>query len=318
MSAFRTLLTGLSAGATAMYFYDPVRGEARRTRLTDKVTNCVHELTDSLCTVKRAAETNVDRVVAAATGRQTEVPAAHAASDQPAPGDNSQGSTNDESWSPVAEAAMKLGGYAVLGKLALGRAFWPTVVGGTGLYYAAKQGAFNDLSGPLGEMGQSLRSTFGQQVRNMMPGQNNLHREIGEIMSTDVAWCTADSPLSEAARLMREHDCGAIPVVDDGVMRRPVGVITDRDIAVRVVAEGRNTAEVKVRDCMSSPVATALQSTSLCEVMRIMEDSKLRRMVIVDNDGRICGMVAQADLAREAPEDQVGEVVREVSEPQSA
>jgi len=301
-----------------MYFYDPARGEARRSQLTEKVSNCVHELTDSVCVVKRAAETNIDRVVAAATGRQVDIPAAHAAADESAPVYNAVGSTVDESWSPVAEAAMKLGGYAVLGKLALGRAFWPTVVGGTGLYYAAKQGAFNDLSGPLGEAGRSLRSAFGDQVRNLMPGQKNLHREIGEIMSTDVAWCTADSPLSEAARLMREHDCGAIPVVDDGVMRRPVGVITDRDIAVRVVAEGRNTAEVKVRDCMSTPVATAHRSTSLCEVMHIMEDSKLRRMVIVDNDGRTVGMVAQADLAREAPEDQVGEVVREVSEPQTA
>jgi CBS domain-containing protein len=316
MSAFRTLLTGLSAGATAMYFYDPVRGEARRARLTEKVSNCVHEITDSVCVVKRAAETNVDRVMAAATGRQIDIPAAHAAADQSA-AEFGAAATGDESWSPVAEAAMKLGGYAVLGKLALGRAFWPTLVGGTGLYYAAKQGAFNDLSGPLGEMGHSLRSAFGEQVRGMMPRHNKLQREIGEIMSTSIAWCTADSPLSEAARLMREHDCGAIPVVDDGVMRRPVGVITDRDIAVRVVAEGRNTAEVKVRDCMSTPVATAHRSTSLCEVMHIMEDSKLRRMVIVDNDGRICGMVAQADLAREAPEDQVGEVVREVSEPQS-
>jgi CBS domain-containing protein len=153
-------------------------------------------------------------------------------------------------------------------------------------------------------------------VRGMLPG--NLHREIGEIMSTDVAWCTADSPLAEAARLMREHDCGAIPVVDDGVMRRPVGVITDRDIAVRVVAEGRNTSDVKVRDCMSTPVATAHRSTTLGQVMQTMEDAKLRRMVIVDDDGRVCGMVAQADLAREAPRQQVGEVVREVSEPQTA
>src|SRR5262249_39057035 len=141
MSAFRTLLTGLSAGATAMYFYDPVRGEARRTRLTEKVTNCVREITDSACVVKRTAETKIDRVVAAASGRPTDIPAAHAASDQPTPTYNPDSSGNEEAWSPVAEAAMKLSGYAVLGKLALGRAFWPTLVGGTGLYYAAKQGA---------------------------------------------------------------------------------------------------------------------------------------------------------------------------------
>ncbi|MFO0898512.1 MAG: CBS domain-containing protein [Pirellulales bacterium] len=317
---FRALLTGLGAGATAMYFYDPVRGEARREQVAAKVRDCLHELSESATVLKREAEAGIDRVSQAMSGQPRPVEAAHAASDESPL--YSSAAAGEESWPPAAEAAFKLGSYAVLGKLALGRAFWPAVIGGSGLYWAAKQGAFNDFSAaPLRDLGRSFGQSLGEHVRGLLPGRGHaedMHREIGEIMSTAVAWCTADSNLSEAARLMREHDCGAIPVVDDGVMRRPVGVITDRDIAVRVVAEGRNTAEVKVRDCMSTPVATAHRATSLCEVMHIMEDSKLRRMVIVDDDGRVCGMVAQADLAREAPQEQVGEVVREVSERQTA
>lgn len=314
---FRALLTGLGAGATAMYFYDPAQGAARRARCAAKAQDCLHELTDSFAVLKHEAEVGIDRVMSAVTGQPPPVPpAAHATVEQaqsPAGGFGE----GEGQWPPVAQAAMKVGGYAVLGKLALGRAFWPAVIGGSGLAWAAKQGAFNDLSsGPLADFGRSFSDSLSDRVRGMLPG--NMHREIGEIMSTDVAWCTADSALTEAARLMREHDCGAIPVVDDGVMRRPVGVLTDRDIAVRVVAEGRNTSDVKVCDCMSTPVATAHRSTTLGQVMQTMEDAKLRRMVIVDDDGRVCGMVAQADLAREAPRQQVGEVVREVSEPQTA
>jgi CBS domain-containing protein len=223
----------------------------------------------------------------------------------------------EESWPPAAKAALELGGYALLGRWVLGRAFWPALIGGGGLYWAAKQGALERFAPKRWRaFSRSRGASLSRRVRALFAGEPE--RQVAEIMSADVAWCTADTALSEAARLMRDHDCGAIPVVDDGLLRRPIGVITDRDLALRAVAEGRDPNQVPVRECMSLPVATAHRAASLGQVTRIMEDTKLRRVVIVDDDGRLCGIVAQADLAREAPQADVGAVVREVSEPVSS
>ncbi len=139
---------------------------------------------------------------------------------------------------------------------------------------------------------------------------------IKDIMTADPACCAPDTPLPEVARLMVEHDCGEIPVLD--AQRQPMGVITDRDITCRTVAENRNPLELTARDCMSSPVVTVASEASVGDCCKTMEDHQVRRVPVVDEQGSCCGMVAQADVARRASAQDAAEVVKEVSRPTAA
>jgi len=94
--------------------------------------------------------------------------------------------------------------------------------------------------------------------------------QVKDIMTADPACCAPHTPLPEVARLMVEHDCGEIPIVD--AQRKPVGVITDRDITCRTVAENRNPLELTARDCMSSPVVTVASEASVEDCCKTMED----------------------------------------------
>jgi CBS domain-containing protein len=115
--------------------------------------------------------------------------------------------------------------------------------------------------------------------------------------------------------MMVDCDCGEIPVVEAGNGGKPVGVITDRDITIRTVARGLNPLELTVGDCMSSPVITVTPDTSLEDLCRTLEQHQIRRAPVVDEAGRCCGVVAQADIARSASQHVAGEVVQEVSRP---
>lgn len=134
-----------------------------------------------------------------------------------------------------------------------------------------------------------------------------------DIMTESPACCGPDTPLSEVARMMVEHDCGEIPVVDEG--KKPVGVVTDRDITCRTVAEGQNPLELTARDCMSSPVVTVTPDTSVDDCCKAMEENQVRRVPVVDESGACCGMVSQADVAQRGSKDETADVVKEVSRP---
>jgi CBS domain-containing protein len=142
--------------------------------------------------------------------------------------------------------------------------------------------------------------------------------QVREIMTGDPICCTRETGLPEVARMMVEHDCGAIPVVESRENRWPVGVITDRDITCRAVAMRRNPLEMTAGDCMTPAAMTVRPETRLEDCERLMEEKQIRRMVVVDERGGCCGMVAQADIARKASEHDVAEVVREVSRPMAA
>lgn len=135
------------------------------------------------------------------------------------------------------------------------------------------------------------------------------------VMTPNPACCTVDTPLRDVARMMRDNDCGQIPVVDES--QKPVGVVTDRDIAVRMVAEGRNTNEATAADAMSTPVRTVTTETSLTDCVCLMEAEQVRRIPVVDSSGRLAGIVSIADLALAGKREATAEVVREVSEPSS-
>lgn len=135
--------------------------------------------------------------------------------------------------------------------------------------------------------------------------------QVREIMTDKPACCSPDTPMRDAAQMMADSDCGEIPVLDRN--NRPVGVITDRDIACRGVAKGKS-ADDPVSDLMSSPVVTVTPETSVDDCCRTMEENQVRRVPVVDESGSCCGIVAQADIALDA-DGKTGEVVREISEP---
>jgi len=137
--------------------------------------------------------------------------------------------------------------------------------------------------------------------------------DIRSVMTANPATCTPDATLREAAQMMKQHDCGQIPVV--GQDRQPLGVITDRDIAVRAVAEGGDAASATVSDYMTSPAMTVSDKCSLEDVTRVMEEGQVRRVVVVDGKGCVAGIVAQADIALAGRDGETAEVVKHVSEP---
>ena len=137
--------------------------------------------------------------------------------------------------------------------------------------------------------------------------------KVKEIMTASPASCTEDTPLQDIARTMVGRDCGSVPVVRDG--RTLAGIITDRDVVVRAVAEGRNPLTLKAKDCMTSPAISIGEDASLNECTDLMESKQIRRMPVVDRSGALVGIVAQADVARHASQKEAGELVRDVSAP---
>lgn len=136
-----------------------------------------------------------------------------------------------------------------------------------------------------------------------------------DLMTSKPACCTPDDTARDAARMMREHDCGCLPVVEDQKTKKVIGTVTDRDITCRCTAEGKS-ADTPVREIMSSSPSCCGPDDDLRAVERVMEEQKVRRVPIVDEKGCCVGIVAQADLARarEARSD-LAEVVERVSEP---
>jgi CBS domain-containing protein len=141
--------------------------------------------------------------------------------------------------------------------------------------------------------------------------------KVKDIMTVDPACCTPDTSLWEVARLMVEHDCGEIPVVRGNGAMKPVGVITDRDIVCRAVAQQRNPLEMTAGECMTEGCVTIAQDAGLDACCELLEEKQIRRMLVVDGTGALCGIVAQADIARSASGRKTAEVVREVSQPKA-
>jgi CBS domain-containing protein len=136
-----------------------------------------------------------------------------------------------------------------------------------------------------------------------------------DIMTQNPRVVTPDTPVQEAARLMKSEDTGVLPVVESESSRRLIGMITDRDIAIRVVGDGMTSAQV--RDAMSSSPKTARPDDSVKDVMRIMSDAQVRRIPIVDEGGTVVGIVSQADVVREADGERVEKTIEKISQPGS-
>ena len=142
--------------------------------------------------------------------------------------------------------------------------------------------------------------------------------KVKDLMTADPACCVSETALQEVAQMMIDHDCGEIPVVDDKETKRPIGVITDRDIVCRAFAKGLNPLDLTVADCMTTPCVTVTPEMTVGQCAWLMEDKKIRRVPVIDADGRCCGIVALADIALRGKAGVTAEVVKEVSEPTGA
>lgn len=140
---------------------------------------------------------------------------------------------------------------------------------------------------------------------------------VGDIMTPNPACCTPDSTAREAATLMRDNDCGSIPVVENRAANRLVGMVTDRDLAIRGYAAGKGP-DTRVRELMTEAPITSAPEDEVEIVREVMVALQVRRVPVVDDDGAVVGIVAQADIALEegaASDQEVGRVVEAISEP---
>src|SRR5215213_5689992 len=137
-----------------------------------------------------------------------------------------------------------------------------------------------------------------------------------DVMTVNPACCTPETTLDQVAKLMVQHDCGEIPVIDHA--EHVVGVVTDRDIVCRVVAQEKNPMAYTAETCMTDPVVTVPIDAPLTDVLSAMERHQVRRVPVVDEQGCCAGMISQADIAWAGQEREVAELVREVSRESSA
>jgi CBS domain-containing protein len=136
-------------------------------------------------------------------------------------------------------------------------------------------------------------------------------KSVRDAMTEDPRSIGASASVVEAARLMREQNIGSLPIADDGNL---VGVITDRDITTRVVAEAADPETTSVGDVYSRDLITVEPDTDLEEALALMARHQVRRLPVVEND-RLVGIVAQADIALTENETRTGELVEAISEP---
>jgi len=136
--------------------------------------------------------------------------------------------------------------------------------------------------------------------------------QVRELMTESPRTVPPDASAVDAAKVMQNEDAGVVPIVeDDG---RLVGVVTDRDIALRVVAEGREPDSTKVAEIASQNLATVDPQQDIDEALRLMAEHQVRRLPVVEEDGRLVGILAQADVARHLDAARTGEVVEQISE----
>jgi CBS domain-containing protein len=135
-------------------------------------------------------------------------------------------------------------------------------------------------------------------------------QSVRELMTSNPTTVRPESPVADAARLMGSEDVGSLPVVEGDML---VGVVTDRDIAVRIVAEGKDPQSTTVGDIQSSDPVTVTPDQGLDEALSEMAHHQVRRLPVVEGQ-KLVGVLAQADVAREAGDAQTGRVVEEISE----
>ncbi len=140
-------------------------------------------------------------------------------------------------------------------------------------------------------------------------------KKCSDVMTKDPVCGTPDDLVADVAQLMLDEDIGPIPIVDDQNSKKLVGIVTDRDLAIKVVAEGRDSKSTRVADVMTRSVVTCRADDPLQNALDAMAEHQLRRIPVVDKDDRIVGIIAQADVATRLNEPETtAEMVKEISQ----
>ena len=134
--------------------------------------------------------------------------------------------------------------------------------------------------------------------------------KVHEVMTDSPRCVTPDTSLSEAAGLMESEDIGSLPILDG---ERLAGMVTDRDIVIRAIAKGKDPRGMPVRDVASREIITVHANDNLSDALQLMASRQVRRLPVVDENDRLVGVLAQADVAAAAKEKSVGEMVEEIS-----
>jgi CBS domain-containing protein len=134
---------------------------------------------------------------------------------------------------------------------------------------------------------------------------------IRDLMTSNPRSLESGNSVVEAARVMRDEDSGIVPIVEGD---RLVGTVTDRDIAIRVVAEGKDPDSTTVGEISSRELVTLDPQQELDEALRLMARHQVRRLPVVEEDGKLIGIVSQADVAKHASTRQTGDVVQDISQ----
>ena len=139
-----------------------------------------------------------------------------------------------------------------------------------------------------------------------------------EVMTKNPVCCLPDDSVAKAAELMKSEDIGSIPVIENEQTQRLVGIVTDRDLALTIVAEGRDARSTKVEAVMTRKLVTCRPDDDLQKALDAMTEHQLRRIPVVESDNKIVGIIAQADVATRIDEpEKTGDMVKEISKDQS-
>jgi CBS domain-containing protein len=143
--------------------------------------------------------------------------------------------------------------------------------------------------------------------------------KCSEVMTREPVCCEPGDPVSRVADMMRKHDVGSLPVVESRDSGRLVGIVTDRDLVTKVVAGSRNVESATVRDAMTPNPASCREDDDVERAVSLMADRQVRRMPVIDQNGRLSGIIAQADVATRVNRDKrTGEMVEAISNPSNA
>ncbi len=138
-------------------------------------------------------------------------------------------------------------------------------------------------------------------------------KKCSDVMTENLVYCMPDDPTTKAAQLMKKEDIGPVLVVEEGHGKVLMGIVTDRDLALKVVGEGRDPQTTPVKDVMSKKLVTCRAEDNVERAMSAMAQYQLRRIPVVADGMKLVGIISQADIARQDDPEKIGKVVKEIS-----
>ena len=140
-------------------------------------------------------------------------------------------------------------------------------------------------------------------------------KKCNEVMTKNPVCCLPNDMVAKVAQLMKRKDIGPVPIIENEQTKKLVGIVTDRDLALKIVAEGRDAKFTKAEEVMTRKVVTCRGEDDVQKALDAMSEHQLRRIPVVDNDNRIVGIIAQADVATRVDQPaKTAEVVKDISQ----